>query len=146
MDLLRLHRRAPRLITAWTVAFGTKESTSALRAKAQKNGNPFEAFKALFQNDQLLWVALSYLLYAIANVITTGVMYYLFVFVLDEPAAFSITGIIPLIAGFIMAPLYPILNRWIPRRYLFTGGMVSMIIATRCSPCSPATCRSSSSP
>ena len=86
------------LITAWTVAFGTKESTSALRAKAQKNGNPFEAFKALFQNDQLLWVA------------------------------FSITGIIPLIAGFIMAPLYPILNRWIPRRYLFTGGMVSMII------------------
>ena len=90
------------LITAWTVAFGTKESTSALRAKAQKNGNPFEAFKALFQNDQLLWVALSYLLYAIANVITTGVMYYLFVFVLDEPAAFSITGIIPLIAGFIM--------------------------------------------
>ena len=116
------------LITAWTVAFGTKESTSALRAKAQKNGNPFEAFKALFQNDQLLWVALSYLLYAIANVITTGVMYYLFVFVLDEPAAFSITGIIPLIAGFIMAPLYPILNRWIPRRYLFTGGMVSMII------------------
>ena len=102
MDLLRLHRRAPRLITAWTVAFGTKESTSALRAKAQKNGNPFEAFKALFQNDQLLWVALSYLLYAIANVITTGVMYYLFVFVLDEPAAFSITGIIPLIAGFIM--------------------------------------------
>ena len=116
------------LITAWTVAFGTKESTSALRAKAQKNGNPFEAFKALFQNDQLLWVALSYLLYAIANVITTGVMYYLFVFVLDEPAAFSVTGIIPLIAGFIMAPLYPILNRWIPRRYLFAGGMVSMII------------------
>ena len=116
------------LITAWAVAFGTKESTNALRAKAQKNGNPFEAFKALFQNDQLLWVALSYLLYAIANVITTGVMYYLFVFVLDEPAAFSVTGIIPLIAGFIMAPLYPILNRWIPRRYLFAGGMVSMII------------------
>ena len=116
------------LITAWTVAFGTKESTSALRAKAQKNGNPFEAFKALFQNDQLLWVALSYLLYAIANVITTGVMYYLFVFVLDEPAAFSITGIIPLIAGFIMAPLYPILNKRIPRRYLYLGGMVLMVI------------------
>ena len=27
-----------------------------------------------------------------------------------------------------MAPLYPILNRCIPRRYLFTGGMVSMIV------------------
>ena len=66
------------IITAWTVAFGTKESTSVLRAKAQKNGNPLEAFKALFQNDQLLWVALSYLLYAIANVATTGVLMYLF--------------------------------------------------------------------
>ncbi len=71
------------LLTAWTVAFGTKESKSALRAKAQKNGNPIEAFKALFQNDQLLWVALSYLLYAIANVATTGVLFYLFKFVLE---------------------------------------------------------------
>ncbi|WP_368180809.1 glycoside-pentoside-hexuronide (GPH):cation symporter, partial [Bifidobacterium pseudocatenulatum] len=70
------------ILTAWTVAFGTKESTSALRAKAQKNGNPLEAFKALFQNDQLLWVALSYLLYAIANVATTGVLLFLFKFVL----------------------------------------------------------------
>ena len=127
------------LITAWTVAFGTKESTSALRAKAQKNGNPFEAFKALFQNDQLLWVALSYLLYAIANVITTGVMYYLFVFVLDEPAAFSITVIGTLINMFVSCTIaYPLSRPYLKGRngfinmvivtMLFTGGMVSMII------------------
>ena len=117
------------LITAWTVAFGTKESTSALRAKAQKNGNPFEAFKALFQNDQLLWVALSYLLYAIANVTTTGVLLFLFKFVLDNQAAFSATGVIAMIAGLVMSPMYPILNRYIPRRYLYIGGMISMIVA-----------------
>ena len=117
------------LITAWAVAFGTKESTNALRAKAQKNGNPFEAFKALFQNDQLLWVALSYLLYAIANVTTTGVLLFLFKFVLDNQAAFSATGVIAMIAGLVMSPLYPILNRYIPRRYLYIGGMVSMIVA-----------------
>ena len=117
------------ILTAWTVAFGTKESTSALRAKAQKNGNPLEAFKALFQNDQLLWVALSYLLYAIANVATTGVLLFLFKFVLDNPAAYSATGVIALVAGLIMAPLYPILNKRIPRRYLYIGGMISMIVA-----------------
>ena len=116
------------IITAWTVAFGTKESTSALRSKAQKNGNPLEAFKALFQNDQLLWVALSYLLYAIANVATTGVLLFLFKFVLDNPAAYSATGVIALVAGLIMAPLYPILNKRIPRRYLYLGGMVLMVI------------------
>ena len=116
------------LITAWTVAFGTKESTNALRAKAQKNGNPFEAFKALFQNDQLLWVALSYLLYAIANVATTGVLMYLFKFILNNSAAYSIVGVVSVVAGIIMAPLYPILNKRIPRRYLYLGGMVLMVL------------------
>ena len=116
------------ILTAWTVAFGTKESTSALRAKAQKNGNPFEAFKALFQNDQLLWVALSYLLYAIANVATTGVLMYMFKFILNNSAAYSIVGVVSVIAGIIMAPLYPILNKRIPRRYLYLGGMVLMVL------------------
>ena len=117
------------LITAWAVAFGTKESTNALRANAEDNGGPLQAFKALFQNDQLLWVALSYLLYAIANVTTTGVLLFLFKFVLDNQAAFSATGVIAMIAGLVMSPLYPILNRYIPRRYLYIGGMVSMIVA-----------------
>ena len=117
------------ILTAWTVAFGTKESTNALRAKAQKNGNPLEAFKALAQNDQLLWVALSYLLYAIANVATTGVLLFLFKFVLDNQAAYSMTGVIALVAGLIMAPLYPILNKRIPRRVLYIVGMTSMIVA-----------------
>ena len=116
------------ILTAWTVAFGTKESTNALRAKAQKNGNPLEAFKALFQNDQLLWVALSYLLYAIANVATTGVLMYLFKFILNNSAAYSIVGVVSVVAGIVMAPLYPILNKRIPRRYLYLGGMVLMVI------------------
>ena len=117
------------ILTAWSVAFGTKESQSALRSKAQKNGGPLQAFKALFQNDQLLWVALSYLLYAIANVATTGVLLFLFKFVLDNQAAYSMTGIIALVAGLVVAPLYPILNKRIPRRYLYIGGLTSMIIA-----------------
>ena len=116
------------LLTAWTVAFGTNENESALRSKAQENGNPIEAFKAIFQNDQLLWVALSYLLYAIANVATTGVLIFLFKFILDNQAAYSLTGVIALVAGLVMAPLYPILNKRIPRRYLYLGGMVLMIV------------------
>ena len=117
------------IMTAWTVAFGTRENQSALRANAEDNGGPLQAFKAVFQNDQLLWVALSYLLYAIANVTTTGVLLFLFKFVLDNQAAFSATGVIAMIAGLVMSPLYPILNRYIPRRYLYIVGMVSMIVA-----------------
>ena len=89
------------ILTVCSVAFGTKESTSTLRVKAEDNGGPLAAFKALAQNDQLLWVALSYLLYAIANVATTGVLMYMFKF---------------------------ILNKRIPRRYLYLGGMVLMVL------------------
>ena len=97
-------------------------------SKAEANGNPIEAFKAIAQNDQLLWVALSYLLYAIANVATTGVLMYMFKFILNNSAAYSIVGVVSVIAGIIMAPLYPILNKRIPRRYLYLGGMVLMVL------------------
>ena len=117
------------VLTVCSVAFGTKESSSTLRTKAEDNGGPLAAFKALAQNDQLLWVALSYLLYAIANVATTGVLLFLFKFVLDNQAAYSMTGVIALVAGLIMAPLYPILNKRIPRRVLYIVGMTSMIVA-----------------
>jgi lactose/raffinose/galactose permease len=73
-------------------------------------------------------VALSYLLYAIANVATTGVLMYLFKFILNNSAAYSIVGVVSVIAGIIMAPLYPILNKRIPRRYLYLGGMVLMVL------------------
>ena len=116
------------VLTVCSVAFGTKESTSTLRAKAEDNGGPLAAFKALAQNDQLLWVALSYLLYAIANVATTGVLMYMFKFILNNSAAYSIVGVVSVIAGIIMAPLYPILNKRIPRRYLYLGGMVLMVL------------------
>ena len=99
-----------------------------LRTKAEDNGGPLAAFKALAQNDQLLWVALSYLLYAIANVATTGVLMYMFKFILNNSAAYSIVGVVSVIAGIIMAPLYPILNKRIPRRYLYLGGMVLMVL------------------
>ncbi|WP_033510779.1 glycoside-pentoside-hexuronide (GPH):cation symporter, partial [Bifidobacterium magnum] len=117
------------LLTAWGVAFGTKESKSALRAKAQKNGSPLAAFKAIAQNDQLLWVALSYFFYAVANVITGGVLLYLFKYILNMAEAYSIVGVVSIVVGMIAAPIYPVLNKFIPRKFLFLGGDVLMIIA-----------------
>lgn len=115
------------LVTACSVAFGTKENESALRSREAGSGNPLQAFAAISRNDQLLWVALAYLLYAIANVATNGVMYYLFTFVLDRSGAFAITGVIPVIAGLVMTPLFPAVNRRVPRRWLFIGGMLLMV-------------------
>lgn len=117
------------ILTAMSGCFGTREKESLLRSKAQESGNPLQAFRALVKNDQLLWTALSYLLYCVANTATVGVLFYLFKFVLNEPNYFSIAGVIPIITGFIMTPLYPVINRWIPRRYLFITGMLLMAAA-----------------
>ena len=116
------------IITCLAVAFGTREEESVLRDPGDKS-NPLQAFQAIGRNDQLLWVSLSYVLYSIANVATTGFMIYLFKFVLRQPESYSIVGIIAFVVGLIVTPLYPAINRRVPRRYLYLGGMVLMAIA-----------------
>ena len=73
---------------------------------------------AVVRNDQLLWTSLSYVLYSIANVATTGFMIYLFKFVLQKPDIYSVVGIIAFVIGLAVTPLYPVINRRLPRRYL----------------------------
>ena len=116
------------IITCRAVAFGTREEESVLRDPGDKS-SPLQAFQAIGRNDQLLWVSLSYVLYSIANVATTGFMIYLFKFVLRLPDSYSIVGIIAFVVGLIVTPLYPAINRRVPRRYLYLGGMVLMAIA-----------------
>lgn len=116
------------IITCLTVAFGTREQESLLRVPDQKS-NPLQAFSAIGRNDQLLWMSLSYVLYSIANVATTGFMIYLFKFVLQVPNKYSMVGIIAFVIGLAVTPLYPIINRKVPRRYLYLGGLALMAIA-----------------
>ncbi|MCE2137678.1 PTS sugar transporter subunit IIA, partial [Streptococcus thermophilus] len=70
-----------------------------------------------------------YLLYSLANVITNGVLFYLFKFVIGKPGEFWIAGAVATVIGFVTSPLYPILNRFIPRKVLFALGQCSMILA-----------------
>ena len=116
------------IVTCLAVVIGTREEESLLRDAGDKS-NPLEAFQAIARNDQLLWVSLSYVLYSIANVATTGFMIYLFKFVLRLPDSYSMVGIIAFVIGLAVTPLYPAINRRVPRRYLYLGGMVLMAIA-----------------
>ena len=106
------------IVTCLAVAFGTREEESVLRDPGDKS-NPLQAFQAIGRNDQLLWVSLSYVLYSIANVATTGFMIYLFKFVLRLPDSYSVVGIIAFVIGLVVTPLYPAINRCVPRRYLY---------------------------
>lgn len=117
------------LLSALAVCLGTKEKHNIIRNSAQDKTTIREVFSAIFHNDQILWPSLAYLLYSCAYVITNGVLFYLYKFVIGKPGEFWIVGVIATIIGFCTSPLFPVLNKFIPRKWLFTGGQVSMALA-----------------
>lgn len=117
------------LLSAIVVALGTKENDNSIRQAAQDKTTLRQVFSAIFHNDQILWPSLAYLLYSLAYVMTNGVLYYLYKYVLGKPGQFWIVGVIATIIGFCTSPLFPILNKYIPRKVLFCAGQVSMFFA-----------------
>lgn len=115
------------VLSALAVASGTTEKTNVLREAANEKTTIKDVFLGIIHNDQMLWISLAYLMYSIAYVATNGVLFYLFKFVLGKPNEFWIAGIIATVVGFFTSPLYPILNKFIPRKTLFAIGQLSMI-------------------
>jgi lactose/raffinose/galactose permease len=120
---------AVALLSAIAVCLGTKEKHNIIRKSAQDKTTIGQVFSAIFHNDQILWPSLAYLLYSCAYVITNGVLFYLYKFVIGKPGQFWIVGVIATIIGFCTSPLFPILNKFIPRKWLFIGGQISMGLA-----------------
>ncbi|MCR3759796.1 glycoside-pentoside-hexuronide (GPH):cation symporter [Clostridium felsineum] len=114
-------------VTSWIAALGTKEEDSALRQQKEKSSLK-DIFSALAKNDQLMWLALAYILFAIGYVATTAVLMLYFQYVIGNIAAFSIVGIVSAICGIIAVPLYPFVTKVISRKYVYIIGIVSMII------------------
>ncbi len=111
------------LITAW----GTKENDSVLRQETKKTST-VDVFKALFKNDQLMWLSLSYILFALAYVATTATLILNFTFVLGNASLYSITGIVGFVGSICLVPLFPVLANKFGRRKVFTGAVLSMLI------------------
>ncbi|GAX47155.1 glycoside-pentoside-hexuronide (GPH):cation symporter [Pseudolactococcus reticulitermitis] len=111
------------LVTAW----GTKEQESAIRQQGTKT-NTLDVFRALMKNDQLMWLSLSYILFAIAYVATTATLILNFTFVIGNAGLYSITGIVGFIGSIILVPLFPILAKRFGRRKVLTAAIMSMLI------------------
>ncbi|MFC4651872.1 glycoside-pentoside-hexuronide (GPH):cation symporter [Lactococcus nasutitermitis] len=114
-------------VTALITAWGTKEQKSDIRQTGQKT-MPIDIFKALIKNDQLMWLSLSYILFAIAYVATTATLILNFTFIIGHATLYSITGIVGFIGSIILVPCFPLLARKFGRRKVLTGAIVSMII------------------
>lgn len=115
------------VLCAFIVAWGTEEKDNLIRNAAKQKTTIKDVFVGLAKNDQILWASLAYFMFSFANVVTNGVLYYFFKFVLGKPETFSLAGFIAIIVGFMTSPLYPVLNKFIPRKWLFSFGQCCMI-------------------
>lgn len=117
------------IVCALIVCFGTKEKHNIIRNSAKQKTSLGQVFGAIFHNDQILWPSLAYLLYSLAYVITNGVLFYMYKFVIGKPNDFWVVGVIATIIGFCISPMFPILNKYIPRKWLFIAGQTCMVLA-----------------
>lgn len=117
------------LLSALAVCLGTKENDNIIRQSAKQKTSIKDVFSAIFHNDQIMWPALAYLMYSCAYVITNGVLFYLYKFVIGQSDHFWVVGVIATIVGFFVSPLFPIFNKYVPRKWLFTIGQCCMVAA-----------------
>ncbi|CUS25592.1 galactose cation symporter [Paucilactobacillus oligofermentans DSM 15707 = LMG 22743] len=112
---------------ALATAFGTKEEKNIIREDTQKTRFR-DVFKVIAQNDQLMWLALSYFLFALSYVVTNSLMAYYFQYVLGNTSAFSMVGVITAILGIISVSLFPTVVALIKRRAIYVGGIAMMLL------------------
>ncbi|MFV0558837.1 MAG: glycoside-pentoside-hexuronide (GPH):cation symporter [Enterococcus sp.] len=107
----------------------TKETKSVIREEPKEKASVKQIFTAIGQNDQLMWLSLAYIAYAIANVATTALLFYFFKYVLAAPGSFWIVGLVAAILGIIAVPLFPTLTKLFSRRFVYIGGIASMTLS-----------------
>ena len=104
------------------LGLGTKEETSALRENKTETSFK-DVFSILLKNDQLLWVAIAYLVFGLGQNLVNNFNLYYFIYVLGDAKQFSFLGVINVIIGLLAVALFPTLTMKFSRRRLFFGSV-----------------------
>lgn len=116
------------LVSALVVALGTKENDSELRKNVEKTSFK-DVFKVLGRNDQLMWMSLSYGLYAAGIAITNSLELYYFTYILGKAGEYSYLALINGIIGIFAVLAFPPLAQKFSRRKVFFFAITLMIIS-----------------
>lgn len=119
---------AVALISALTVAMGTKENDSELRKNTEKTTFK-QVFKVLARNDQLMWLSLTYGIYTAGMAITNSLELYYFTYILGDASKFTLLGSLNAIIGVFAVLAFPPLAKKFSRRKVFFLAISVMIIA-----------------
>ncbi|MDR3116344.1 MAG: glycoside-pentoside-hexuronide (GPH):cation symporter [Bifidobacteriaceae bacterium] len=114
-------------LTCIVVAVGTKEGDSKVR-KSEKL-SLLKVFKTIAKNDQLMWIAIAYVIFCIGQVTANQLLVYFFTYVVGNAALYSVCGVINLISGFVSVALFPILAKTLGRKNLFLICLIAMMVS-----------------
>lgn len=112
---------------ALATTLGTKEKKSLIRENTEKVRFR-DVFKVLAKNDQLMWLSLSYFMFALSYVVTNSLLAYYFQYVLGHSGQYWLVGVITAILGIVSVSLFPLLVSLIKRRAIYIGGIVMMLV------------------
>ena len=110
------------------LGLGTHEQDNALRENKEETSAK-DVLKVLTKNDQLLWMAIAYLVYGIGINIVNNFNLYYFIYVIGDATKFSILGVINTVIGLLAVAAFPILTTKFSRRKLFFSSIAVMTVA-----------------
>lgn len=110
------------------LGLGTHEQDNALREN-KEDTSAKDVLKVLTKNDQLLWMAIAYLVYGIGINIVNNFNLYYFIYVIGDATKFSILGVINTVIGLLAVAAFPILTTKFSRRKLFFSSIAVMAAA-----------------
>ena len=116
------------LLGAVILGLGTKEQASSLREN-KKETSFKEVFSILGKNDQLMWIAITFLIFCLGQDLVNAFQMYYFTYILGDSTVLSFLGVINVIIGLLSVCLFPILTTKFKRRNLFFSCVAIEILA-----------------
>ncbi len=116
------------IVSSIILALGTHEQSSALRENKQDTSFK-NVFRVLMHNDQLLWVALAYIIFGLGQNLVNNFNLYYFVYIVGDGTKYSYLGVIDVIIGLAAVALFPALTKKFKRRKLFFASLAIMGIS-----------------
>ncbi|WP_404975637.1 glycoside-pentoside-hexuronide (GPH):cation symporter [Weissella paramesenteroides] len=115
------------IATSWVVGLGTKEVQSDLRKNDSDTIGFKQIFSSLAKNDQLMWIALTYGIYAIGINIENSLVLYYFTFILGKSTLFSVFQGVNIVISLVSVSIFPKLVDKFNRRRVFAACIGTML-------------------
>ncbi len=118
---------AVSILSVIVVGAFTKEKESAIRENKEDTKGIKEVFKVLVKNDQLMWTALSYILYCVGIYVVNSLELYYFQYIIGYAEGFSILQAINMVVGIFSVFAFPVLAQLFKRKNVFGLCFLSLL-------------------